>query len=424
MKKKFVENVFYLSIVQAANYLLPLVTFPYLVRVLGAEQYGLMSYAAAFINYFVIITDYGFNLSATRQVAVQRENPERLSSIFRAVLGSKLLLCGLSAIIVSSLVVAVPKFSEHWTLYAVFFGAVIGNVLLPLWFYQGMEQMKFTAIFNLMGKILSAIGIFVLVRRPADLLMAAILQVGSVMVAGAISIPHCIYVYHLKLGWPSFDEVRYQLREGWYVFLSQLSMIIFNNSPMVILGFFAPYQVVGYYAIAQKLTSAAVNIHAPITVSLYPHAGRLFRQSYEQALNLLKRMLWLGAVSFAVLGALIFVLADLLVIVIAGFQIPSIAVALRIMSFMPMMIFIDNIFGAQIMLNTGQQYRFMMALLAGSVASVVASFILIPAFTLYGAATAVVITEIVIIAMVAVPVLSDERMKAIRGTPAFLARAF
>ena len=131
-KKRLLENFFSLSLLQAANYILPLITIPYLVRVLGPEKFGLVSFAQAFIQYFVFLTDYGFNLSAVRKVSIYREDAKKISQIFSSVFVIKFLLCILSFSILASLVFSVDKFRSDWELYFVTFGMVVGNLLLPI----------------------------------------------------------------------------------------------------------------------------------------------------------------------------------------------------------------------------------------------------------------------------------------------------
>ena len=144
--KKILENIASLTGLQFASYILPLITLPYLTYVLGPDKFGLTQYAISLITYFQMFTDYGFNLSATRELAIVREDKKKVSEIFNTVMFIKIILTVLSFLIILAIVSLVPKFNNDADVYLLTFGIVIGYVLFPTWLFQGMEYMKYTSI--------------------------------------------------------------------------------------------------------------------------------------------------------------------------------------------------------------------------------------------------------------------------------------
>ena len=132
-KKRLLSNFFSLSSLQVASYIFPLITLPYLVRVLGPSKYGLVAFAQAFIGYFQILTNYGFGLSATREISIHRDNEEKVAEIFSSVLTIQLLLALISFIIMFAIVFIFKKFSKDWLLY--FFSLYLFLNFLPYFRY-------------------------------------------------------------------------------------------------------------------------------------------------------------------------------------------------------------------------------------------------------------------------------------------------
>jgi len=137
--RSLIHNFTSLSVLQVANYLFPLITLPYIVRVIGPAKYGLINFAAAFIAYFNLICDYGFSLSGTKKFSIIRDDKEKLSKTFSTILSIKLLLSLISAFVLGIIVLLIPIFNGHWEVYLLSSGFVIGGVLFPNWFYHGIE---------------------------------------------------------------------------------------------------------------------------------------------------------------------------------------------------------------------------------------------------------------------------------------------
>jgi len=187
-RKRLTENFLSLSILRALNYLLPLITLPYLVRVLGPEKFGLIAFAQAFIGYFIILTDYGFNLSATREISIHRDEKEKVSKIFNSVMAVKFLLGMLSFIILALILTFIPKFGNDWLVYIFAFGMVLGNILFPVWFFQGMEKMKYITILNIVAKGIFTVCIFIFIRKMADYIYVPLINSMGFLAAGGLSL--------------------------------------------------------------------------------------------------------------------------------------------------------------------------------------------------------------------------------------------
>jgi len=392
-RKKLTENFLSLSVLQGLNYLLPLITLPYLVRVLGPEKYGLVAFAQAFIAYFGILTDYGFNLSATREISIQRENKEKISAIFSSVMLIKFVFLILSFILMSVLVFSIHKFRNEWLLYFLTFGTVLGQVLFPIWFFQGIERMKYITWLNIIAKTIFTVLVFVLIHQKTDYVYVPFLGALGTIISGVLALG--IIRKHFKVNFhlPSKNEVIHQLREGWYIFISTVAISLYSISNTFILGLFASNTIVGYYSGAEKIINAVQGLLSPVSQTIYPHISKIASESKERALKFLQKITILIGSSSFFLSLLIFLLAEVVIKILLGGQYLESIKVLRILSFLPFIVGLSNIFGIQTMLTFDYKKAFSNILIIASLINITLAFILVPFFFHIGIAFSVVISE-------------------------------
>jgi len=393
-RRRLFSNFLSLSFLQVANYIFPLITLPYLVRVLGPEKFGLIAFAQAFIGYFQILTDYGFNLSATREISIHRENKEKVSEIFSSVIVIKFFLLLISLLIMSVIVFSFEKFRQDWQIYYLTFGMVLGNVLFPVWFFQGVENMKYITFLNVLAKLIFTVAIFLFVKQASDYLCVPLLNSIGFVVAGVLSLHIVFRDFGVKLYFPKLESLKHQLKEGWHIFISTVAISLYTISNTFILGLFTNNTIVGYYSAAEKVIKVVQGLLGPISQTVYPHVSKLAVESKERALNFIKKLVYIRGSGGLFLSLLIFIFATQIVSIVLGSQYQQSIIVLKILSFLPFIIGLSNIFGIQTMLNFNFKGAFSNILIFASIINITLAFVLVPLFKHIGISISVLITEI------------------------------
>lgn len=302
-KKILTENFIAVTLTQIISYVIPLITLPYLSHVLGVEKFGLVFWAQAAVQYFIILTDFGFNLSAVKEISINRNNKEKIDQIFNSVMSAKLLLVILSLLIFSILILMIPKFRSEYILFYLTFFMVIGNAIYPIWFFQGLEHMKYITFLNILSKSLFLFLIFVFIKSPKDYLYVAFLNSLGFLSAGIFGIYFAIKRFKIQLFIPTFKEIKEQLIYSSEFFLSRLSVCAYSNTNAFILGLIATPTLVGYYTAAEKIYQAMRGICDPISQVMYPHVAK------EQNLKMYKKIFYPVIFLLVIMSGVMFIYA-------------------------------------------------------------------------------------------------------------------
>lgn len=395
--KRILENMISLTGLQFASYILPLITLPYLTLVLGPEKFGLTQYAISLITYFQFFTDYGFNLSATRELAICRDDNQKISQIFSSVMFIKLCLCILSFIILLLIVMFIPKFNEDSYVYILTFGMVIGYMLFPTWLFQGLEYMRYTSILNIIGKIVFTVLIFIFIHDTTDYMLVPLINSLGYILVGILGIYIALTKFNIKITIPSIRDIKYHLREGWYVFISTIAINMYTTTNTFLLGLLTNNTFVGYYSIAEKIILAVNGLLNPISQALYPFISRTVK-TYDKtrSIEFIRKITKIMTLVGIVLSAGLFIFAKPIILLLFGQSYVNSVIILQIISIVPLAVSLSTVFGVETMLTFNYKKAFTSIVMIGGIIDIVLGIILITLMKEIGIAISFATTEIFI----------------------------
>ena len=258
---------------QILNYIFPLILLPFLTRILGLEAYGVYAFNIAVIQVATIVTDYGFNLSATYEISKNRDRPEYVNDLIGSVYFIKLILLLIVAIVVALFFMIYPKYAEYRLFMLLTIIPIAGMTFQPIWFFQGIEQMKYITIYTCLSKF-SYVVLVLLFVRSADQIVRIVLANGVAQVGAAI------------IGWRLIKRIGYAPRipdrgfvkkvfnDSRGFFLSRAAASTYTTAGSFYLGLLAAPSQVAIFSASEQLYKAAQNIFTPLIQSLYPFMAR------------------------------------------------------------------------------------------------------------------------------------------------------
>ncbi len=397
-KKRVVANFFSLSTLEVVNYIIPLITLPYLVRILGPAKYGIVAFAQVFSSYFVIAVDYGYYLSAPRKISIYRDNIYMISKIYSKIMIIKFILILISVVMFLLLISSIDRFANERLVFLFSFGNVLGDFLFPTWFFQGMERMKLITIFYFIAKGFFLLLLFLFVKTPDGYFLVPLFSNLGIVIAGLISLYFVHRTFKIKIILPTLLEIKNEIKEEFAYFIATVSINAYTNSGTFILGLLAGDVFVGYYSAAERLIRAVQRILWAASQSIYPYINRLVSQSKELGLRFIRKIMLVFNGGFFVVSLLIFIFSNVVTRIVFGPHFKEAYYVLMILSFLPFVISFSNIFGIQTMISLGMIKKYSYILVSATIINIVLSIILVKLYQHIGVAFAVLFTEIFIAA--------------------------
>ena len=330
MKNKLVLNTAMLYIMNIAKLIFPFVTLPYLTRVLSVDGYAVVSYVKSVMQYMQLTVDFGFMLSATTAIVAVYGDGKRIGSIVSHTILAKLLLCGAALAVLSVMTVSVELLRQNALYVLLSFVTVALSAFLVDYLFRGLEQMQeITIRFVTMKGIATALT-FVFVRSDGDLLWIPVLDILGTLVSLVlvwIRIRH----YQITLCVPKLAESWRQLKESFRYFISDMATTAFGALNTLLIGIMLPTAQIALWSVAMQIISAVQVLFNPITGGIYPEMVR------SRSMGLLKKVCKI-CIPVLILGCtVLYVLADLAVLIVSGEKYLEAVPLLRLL--VPMLLF-------------------------------------------------------------------------------------
>lgn len=305
--RKLARNFFSLSVLQASNYILPLLILPYLISVIGLDRYGLIVFAQAMIQYLIILSDYGFNLSATKEIAEHQKDMTQVSRIVSSVFIVRSVLTLLGFVLLLALVMFIPKLRVDSLIYLLTYGLVIGNLMFPIWFFQGMERMKYVTLLAISAKLFYFVTLLLLVTTESDYRIVPLLNSLGMILAGMAALIIMRQKFGVRFTIPKFHELKNQFKRSSQFFLSRVSAATYSSLNTLVLGIVTTNEMIAYYVAAEKIFIAMRSACNPLVQTLYPF------MSSRKDTDLFKRIFYLSlSLSIIVSGGVYWFSGDII----------------------------------------------------------------------------------------------------------------
>jgi polysaccharide transporter, PST family len=289
-KNQLLHNFFSLGFVQVISSLLQLLVIPFVIAKIGVANFGVVAVAQVVMYYMGTFTDYGFNQTATREVSLNRANIPVLSSVFFRVFAVKIILCCIAFVILLLLSFIFQFIRENFPLYCMGFMFVPGYASLPAWFLQGMERMRLVAFTTLASRLIFVILVFIFIKGPEHSQLFIFFIGAGNLLAGIICILIVFRIFKLTYRRPSSGEILREIKSGWPVMVTNLSMNIIQYGNIFILRLFTNDLVAGFFSVAERIFFTMKQMLTIFSQSVYPRVCQLAENAPGQLKSFFRRV--------------------------------------------------------------------------------------------------------------------------------------
>lgn len=389
IKRNFIFN----TILSVSQVLFPLLIFPYISRVLGPSGVGQVTFIENICRYAILLAALGIPIYGVREIARMRDDKDKITKFVSEILlihfFSTLMILIIYLFFIYNF--SILKKDLIFYLFGVIF--IVTNIFNVEWFFQGLEEFKFIAIRSILVKLLVIIFTFILIKKSKDELLYFFTIVLTLFLNAIVN-----FFYLLKrttISYVKLKNLKRHIKPLFYIFSSTAFVSIYTLSDTILLGTLSNEHSVGLYAIGQKLARVPILFIGSLSLVLIPKLSTYFIKDDHKNFNKILVQSYEFVVFFSI--PIIFFLignAKLIIVAFAGIEFIRSAEILIILSFLPLLVGLSNLFGLQILTPSGRDKYFTISVFLGMISSIILNYFFIPYLGAKGAAISSVISEI------------------------------
>lgn len=397
---KVAKNFLSISLLQAINYLLPIIILPYLVKVVGLANYGISNYILTVFITIKILVDYGYNISGVKAIAECKNDNTQLNRIFSKIFFTKLYLLFIATIVLFFAVLLIPALYKNNLLILFSFVVVIGQSIMPIWFFQAVEKSEILVVFSVLTRALYLFQIFNYINTPQDYIYLNLFLGIADLLLSFISLLYILIKFKIKLQGLSFLNFKSELQQNFVFARSNIYVTLALTTPFTVLGFFASNTVLGYYGIADKIIQVLRTSASILHSATFSRAIQMYHESFAAFKMFTRRLYALLVIFYVTLFLACILFPEKIIAVITNSTVvhSETILALKILSVIPLIAALD-LLPTHLLLIQQKQKKYAEALFVSMLFSIVISIVLSYWFNFIGTAIAYLLVEFFILCL-------------------------
>ena len=386
------KNIIYNFLYNLLVLIVPLITAPYLARVIGADGIGIYSYTLSIAQYFVLFAMLGLANYGNRSIAKVRDKRKRLSKEFFSIYKMQLISSSISILIYVIFILINNSYSDYFLIQLIYLISVLFDIS---WFFFGMEKFKLTVTRNTIIKILSTICIFVFVRSSNDLPIYVMIMAISTLLSQMLLWPFLLKeVDYCKV---TFKDVKKHIKPNLKLFIPVIAISLYNIMDKIMLGVLCGTKEVGYYANAEKIVQIPVTLIGSLGTVMLPKISNLVsKRSSKKIKEYIKKSVYLVMfMAIPIFVGLLLVGRDFSIIFYgSNFEVTGLLI--QVLSVIIVIKLLANIIRTQYLIPHEKDKVYIISVCLGAVINLILNLILIPSLRAMGASIGTIAAELAV----------------------------